>query len=209
MDVGRGVVGAARPSSPRCAGCWRRGDSRRGGSGRPRCRGSARAPRRGARSSGGRRAPPLPLAGRALDRRSSGVGVVGIESRARREARCISRRRISGFSRVLPRAPHPYPSPQGGGGSPEREHRIDKIVPRALLAEMDLQAVGEEGEEVATMLQAEVRQTSLAVADSIMHPADQSSSALERILRDPASALQSQCLSACNLRKYRGTSYSP
>ena len=30
----------------------------------------------------------------------------------------------------------------------EREHRIDQIVPRALLREMDLEAVGEEGEQV-------------------------------------------------------------
>ena len=30
----------------------------------------------------------------------------------------------------------------------EREHGIDEIVARALLAQLDLQAVGEEGEEV-------------------------------------------------------------
>ena len=30
----------------------------------------------------------------------------------------------------------------------EREHGIDEIVPRALLAELDLQAVGEEGKEI-------------------------------------------------------------
>ena len=46
-----------RPSSPRRAGCWRRGGSRRAGSCRPRCRGSRRAPRRGARSSGDRPGP--------------------------------------------------------------------------------------------------------------------------------------------------------
>ena len=34
----------------------------------------------------------------------------------------------------------------------EREHRIDEIVPRALLAQLDFQAVGEEGEEVASQL---------------------------------------------------------
>ena len=32
----------------------------------------------------------------------------------------------------------------------EREHRIDEIVPRALLAQMHLEAVGEEGEQVAS-----------------------------------------------------------
>ena len=30
----------------------------------------------------------------------------------------------------------------------QREHRVDQIVPRALVAQVDLQAVGEEGEEV-------------------------------------------------------------
>ena len=30
----------------------------------------------------------------------------------------------------------------------QREHGIDEIVPRALLAELDLEAVGEEGEQV-------------------------------------------------------------
>ena len=30
----------------------------------------------------------------------------------------------------------------------ERKHRVDEIVPRALFAELDFQAVGEEGEEV-------------------------------------------------------------
>ncbi len=44
-----------------------------------------------------------------------------------------------------------------GGGSrrrfdgralPQREHRIDQIVPRPLLAELHLQAVGEEGEDL-------------------------------------------------------------
>ena len=30
----------------------------------------------------------------------------------------------------------------------EREHGIDEIVPRALLAELDFQAVGEEGQEI-------------------------------------------------------------
>ena len=30
----------------------------------------------------------------------------------------------------------------------QREHRVDEIVPRALFAEVDFQAVGEEGEEV-------------------------------------------------------------
>ena len=34
----------------------------------------------------------------------------------------------------------------------EREHRIDEIVPRALLAELDLQAVGEESEKIARKL---------------------------------------------------------
>ena len=34
----------------------------------------------------------------------------------------------------------------------EREHRIDQIVPRALLAELDFQTVGEESQEVCTML---------------------------------------------------------
>ena len=60
--------------------------------------------------------------------------------------------RPQAHQRILPRScpapPTPDPSPQGGGGSPEREHRVDEIVPRALLAEMDLQAVGEEGEEI-------------------------------------------------------------
>ena len=32
----------------------------------------------------------------------------------------------------------------------EREHGIDEIVTRALVAELDLQAVGEEGEKIAT-----------------------------------------------------------
>ena len=30
----------------------------------------------------------------------------------------------------------------------QREHRVDQIVPRALVAQVDFQAVGEEGEEV-------------------------------------------------------------
>ena len=30
----------------------------------------------------------------------------------------------------------------------EREHRIDEIMPRALLAQLHLEAVGEEGEEI-------------------------------------------------------------
>ena len=30
----------------------------------------------------------------------------------------------------------------------QREHRVDEIVPRALFAQVDFQAVGEEGEEV-------------------------------------------------------------
>ena len=30
----------------------------------------------------------------------------------------------------------------------QREHRVDEIVPRALVAQIDLEAVGEEGEEV-------------------------------------------------------------
>ena len=32
----------------------------------------------------------------------------------------------------------------------EREHGVDEIVPRALLAELDFEAVGEEGEEIAS-----------------------------------------------------------
>jgi hypothetical protein len=35
-----------------------------------------------------------------------------------------------------------------GGPLPQREHRVDEIVAGALLAELDLEAVGEEGEEV-------------------------------------------------------------
>ena len=34
----------------------------------------------------------------------------------------------------------------------QREHRVDEIVPRALFAQVDFQAVGEEGEEVAPSL---------------------------------------------------------
>ena len=30
----------------------------------------------------------------------------------------------------------------------EREHGVDEIVPRALLAELDLQAIGEEGQQI-------------------------------------------------------------
>ena len=30
----------------------------------------------------------------------------------------------------------------------QREHRVDEVVPRALLAQVDFQAIGEEGEEV-------------------------------------------------------------
>ena len=30
----------------------------------------------------------------------------------------------------------------------QREHRVDQIVPRALVAQIDFEAVGEEGEEV-------------------------------------------------------------
>ena len=30
----------------------------------------------------------------------------------------------------------------------QREHRVDQIVPRALVAQIDLEAIGEEGEEV-------------------------------------------------------------
>ncbi len=33
----------------------------------------------------------------------------------------------------------------------QREHRVDQIVPRALVAEVDFEAVGEEGEEVARL----------------------------------------------------------
>ena len=43
-----------RPSSPRCAGCWRRAWCRRAGSCRPRCRGICRAPRPGGRRAGDR-----------------------------------------------------------------------------------------------------------------------------------------------------------
>ena len=68
--------------------------------------------------------------------------------RRSRRTRCIGRRRLSGFFRVSPAPPNPYPSPQGGGGSPEATLRHE-IVPRALLAEMDLQAVGKEGEETS------------------------------------------------------------
>ncbi len=34
----------------------------------------------------------------------------------------------------------------------QREHRVDEIVPRALVAQVDFQAVGEEGEEVGIAL---------------------------------------------------------
>ena len=75
------------------------------------------------------------------------MGAVGMAPRSATRAASAAGAR-SGFFRVSPCAPHPYPSPQRGGGSPEREHRVDEIVPRALLAEMDLQAVGKEGEEI-------------------------------------------------------------
>ena len=39
----------------------------------------------------------------------------------------------------------------------EREHRIDQIVPRALLAQLDLQAVGEEGEQVERLSAKDMR----------------------------------------------------
>ena len=35
----------------------------------------------------------------------------------------------------------------------EREHGVDQVVPRALLAQVDLQAVGEEGEEVSICIE--------------------------------------------------------
>ena len=39
----------------------------------------------------------------------------------------------------------------GDGALPKREYRIDQIVPRSLLAELHLQPVGEEGEEVSQL----------------------------------------------------------
>ena len=45
LRIGRAGDRRRRPSSPRCGRCWRRGDRRRADWRRPRCRGSAAAPR--------------------------------------------------------------------------------------------------------------------------------------------------------------------
>ena len=37
----------------------------------------------------------------------------------------------------------------------QREHRVDEIVPRALFAEVDFQAIGEEGEEARLLPRSE------------------------------------------------------
>ena len=61
--------------------------------------------------------------------------------------------------------------------SPQREHRVDEVVAGALLAQLHLQPVGEEGEQVA------------ALAPSI---AQQLVAAAERSRDDAASALASR-----------------
>ena len=52
----------------------------------------------------------------------------------------------------------------------EREHGIDEIVPRALLAQLDLQAVGEEGEEIEIMLERSSRAWTRSRPASIPKP---------------------------------------
>ena len=54
----------------------------------------------------------------------------------------------------------------------QREHRIDEIVPRALVAELNFQAVGEEGEEI---LNARLQEPEVRLCDLIENESDETS----------------------------------
>ena len=64
----------------------------------------------------------------------------------------VSRFLPSSVSRNLPSASTRRDDHEEIVWPPQREHRIDQIVPRALLAQMHLEAVGEEGEEIEAVL---------------------------------------------------------
>ena len=54
----------------------------------------------------------------------------------------------SSVSRNLPSASTRRTTISRSSWPSEREHGVDEVVPRALLAELDFQAVGEEGEQI-------------------------------------------------------------